>query len=307
MNKNIRAFLKYLYLERRYSANTIKSYGTDLRQFEEFLQTHFGSENVFWDLVDKKIIRYFLVRLQEQQISRRSVARKLATLKSFFRYLLRQGEIKSNPASTLKMPRFEKKLPEYLSLKELENLLEQPDYKSFEGLRDLAIMELFYGTGLRLTELINLKLGQVDFKEKLIRVIGKGNKERIVPFGGSAQLILEKYLLIRAQYAAKSVDNIFVLKSGNKMYPMAVQRIVKKYLSKVSEIQKKSPHVLRHTYATHLLNAGADIRVVKDLLGHENLSTTQVYTHLSIEHLKNIYNQAHPRASNKSSKNRRRS
>ena len=307
MQKYVKDFLKYLYLERRYSPHTIRSYETDLRQFEIFLNDHFASQRIFWHLIDKKILRYFLIRLQEQGISRRSIGRKLATLKSFFRYLLKQGIIEKNPASTVKMPKFEKKLPEYLTEEETQNLLRLPNFKTFEGLRDLAILELLYGTGMRLSELINLRVSQVDFKERLIRVIGKGNKERIIPFGGSARLILERYLAIRPQYADKTVDNLFVLKTGKKMYPVAVQRIVKKYLSQVSQIQKKSPHILRHTYATHLLNAGADIRVVKDLLGHENLSTTQVYTHLSIEHLKDIYNRAHPGALKKSSKNRRRS
>ncbi len=307
MEKEVKEFLKYLYLERRYSKNTIHSYETDLRQFVEFLEDHFGKARIFWKVIDKKILRYFLIRLQEQNISRRSIARKLATLKSFFRFLLKKDVIEKNPAATVKMPHFEKKLPEYLTTEEMQSLLRLPNYKTFEGLRDLAILELFYGTGMRLSELINLKIQQVDLNERLIRVTGKGNKERIIPFGGSAQIILERYLTIRPQYAEKTVDNVFVLKTGKKMYPMAVQRIVKKYLSQVSQIQKQSPHILRHTYATHLLNAGADIRVVKDLLGHENLSTTQVYTHLSIEHLKDIYNQAHPRASGKSSKNRRRS
>lgn len=307
MEKRIKDFLKYLYLERRYSKNTIKSYEIDLRQFEEFLKNHFGTDRIFWNVIDKKILRYFLIRLQEQNISRRSIARKLATLKSFFRYLLKQGEVEKNPASTVKMPRFEKKLPEYLTQEEMNQLLRLADVRTFEGLRDLAIIELFYGTGMRLSELINLTVKQVDLKEKLIRVIGKGNKERIIPFGGSAHQILEKYLAVRPQFADKSVDNVFVRKTGQKMYPMAIQRIIKKYVSQVSQIHKKSPHILRHTYATHLLNAGADIRVVKDLLGHENLSTTQVYTHLSIEHLKNIYNQAHPGALKDSSKNRRRS
>ncbi|MHB2154242.1 tyrosine recombinase XerC [Caldithrix abyssi] len=306
MDKHIRDFLRYLFLERRYARNTIRSYGTDLLQFEEFLEQHFTATNIPWSLVDKRVIRFFLIRLQEQKISKRSIARKLATLKSFFRYLLKNGIIESNPVATVKMPKLEKKLPEHLGPAEIEALLRLPKLNTFEGLRDLAILELFYGTGIRLSELINLKVSQVDFQENLIRVIGKGNKERIVPFGGSAKLILEKYLSIRPQFAENSVDNLFVLKSGKKMYPMAVQRIVKKYLTQASNLKQKSPHVLRHTYATHLLNQGADIRVVKDLLGHENLATTQMYTHLSIEHLKKVYNQAHPRATNKSSKNRRR-
>ncbi len=307
MNKKIRDFLRYLYLERRYARNTIISYGTDLIQFQDFLADIFGTTEFSWSLVNKRIIRSYLISLQENQISKRTIARKLATLKSFFRYLIKNEIITSNPVATIKMPKLEKKLPEYLSEQEIEQLLTLPDFKTFEGIRDLAILELFYGTGIRLSELINLKIDQIDFNEQLIRVIGKGNKERIVPFGGSAKLILERYLLIRPQFAEKSVDNLFVLKSGKKMYPMAVQRIVKKFLTQVGHLQKNSPHILRHSFATHLLNQGADIRVVKDLLGHENLTTTQIYTHLSIEHLKKIYQQAHPRASNKSSKNLRRS
>lgn len=306
MNKEIRDFLRYLYLERRYARNTITSYGTDLIQFQRFLENQFGTSQLNWSLVDKRTIRYFLISLQDQNVSKRTVARKLATLKSFFRYLVKNGVIESNPVATIKMPKLEKKLPEYLSESEIEQLLSLPDFKTFKGIRDLAILELFYGTGIRLSELINIKVGQIDFKQQLIRVIGKGNKERIVPFGGSAKLILEKYLLIRPQFAENSVENLFVLKSGKKMYPMAVQRIVQKYLKQASQVQQKSPHILRHSFATHLLNQGADIRVVKDLLGHENLATTQIYTHLSIDHLKKVYNQAHPRASNKSSKNRRR-
>ncbi|MCD6374015.1 MAG: tyrosine recombinase XerC [Caldisericaceae bacterium] len=306
MNKKVRDFLRYLYLERRFTRNTITSYGTDLVQFQRFLENHLGTSQINWSLVDKRTIRYFLINLQEQNVSKRTVARKLATLKSFFRYLVKNEILESNPVSSIKMPKLEKKLPEYLSVSETEKLLSLPDFKTFEGLRDLAILELFYGTGIRLSELINLKVDQIDLKQQLIRVIGKGNKERIVPFGGSAKQIVEKYLLIRPQFAENSVDNLFVLKSGKKMYPMAVQRIVQKYLKQASNVQQKSPHILRHSFATHLLNQGADIRVVKDLLGHENLTTTQIYTHLSIDHLKRIYNQAHPRASNKSSKNRRR-
>ncbi len=306
MNKEIRDFLRYLYLERRFARNTITSYGTDLVQFQRFLENHLGTSQINWSLVDKRTIRYFLISLQEKNVSKRTVARKLATLKSFFRYLAKNEIIESNPVSSIKMPKLEKKLPEYLSVSETDKLLSLPDFKTFEGLRDLAILELFYGTGIRLSELINLKVNQIDLKQQLIRVIGKGNKERIVPFGGSAKQILEKYLLIRPQFAENSVDNLFVLKSGKKMYPMAVQRIVQRYLKQASNVQQKSPHILRHSFATHLLNQGADIRVVKDLLGHENLTTTQIYTHLSIDHLKKIYNQAHPRASNKSSKNRRR-
>ncbi len=307
MDKHIRSFLKYLSLERRYSAHTVESYAGDLEQFETFLKNYFNTQEILWPNIKKAQIRHFMVSLQDHGISRRSVARKLAALKSFFKYMTREEIIESNPALSIKMPRFEKKLPEFIPQAEVDKIMQLPEVRSFEGLRDLAILELLYGTGMRLSELIDLKVNDLLLNENLVRVFGKGSKERIVPLGASAKQILEKYLEIWPQYAGKNVDTVFILKSGKKMYPVAVQRIIKKYLAHIPNLDKKSPHVLRHSYATHLLNAGASIRVVKDLLGHENLSTTQVYTHLSIDHLKNIYNRAHPGASDKSSIKLRRS
>lgn len=307
MDKHISGFLKYISLEKRYSDHTVESYANDLHQFETFLTGYFGINQIFWHLADKKAIRYFLIHLQDQGISRRSIARKLAALKSFFKYLIREGIVQHNPGLLIKMPKFEKKLPEYISIEEVEALLKLPEIRTFEGLRDLSILELFYGTGMRLSELINIRLSNLLFAEDLIRILGKGNKERIIPLGSVAKKVLKEYLEIRAQYAAKNVDNVFVLKSGKKMYPMAIQRIVKKYMSQVSNVHKKSPHILRHSYATHLLNAGANIRTVKDLLGHRSLSTTQIYTHISIDHLKSIYKQAHPGASKESKHKLRRS
>jgi integrase/recombinase XerC len=297
MNRHISEFIKYIQLEKRYSDHTIKSYRNDLSQFETFLIEYYKTEKIFWRLVDKKVIRYFLIYLQENSISRRSIARKLAALKSFFKYLVREEVIEGNPTLTIKMPKFEKKLPEYLSNQDMNYILKQPKHNTFEGIRDLAILELFYGTGMRLSELINIKVNDLLIKEELLRVKGKGQKERVIPVGSMALRILNGYLQIRSQYAEKNVDNVFVLKSGKRMYPMAVQRIVQKYLSTITSLEHKNPHALRHTYATHLLNAGASIRVVKDLLGHESLSTTQVYTHMSIDHLKQVYQQAHPAAS----------
>ncbi len=307
MDKYIRGFLKYISLERRYSPHTVESYSADLNQFVQFLQNYLNTYEVIWKNIKKAQIRHFMVSLQEHGISKRSVARKLAALKSFFKYLTREEIIEANPALSIKMPRFEKKLPEFIPQGSIEKIMRLPQVRSFEGLRDLAILELLYGTGIRLTELIDLKTSDILLNEDLVRVFGKGSKERIVPLGASAKQILEKYLQVWPQYVEKNVDNVFILKSGKKMYPVAVQRIIKKYLSHIPNLDKKSPHILRHSYATHLLNAGASIRVVKDLLGHENLSTTQVYTHLSIDHLKNIYNRAHPGASDKSSIKLRRS
>lgn len=306
MNKNIIEFIKYLRLEKRYSEHTTESYQNDLSQLEMFLINYFGTDKIFWHLVDKKTIRYFMIHLQENKISRRSVARKLATLKTFFKFLVREEVIQQNPTLTIKTPKFDKKLPEYLTVDEIEDLLRIPKHNTFEGIRDLALLELFYGTGIRLSELINIRMSDIFMDENLIRVFGKGQKERLVPLGSIAKKILSSYLQIRPQYAENSVDNIFVLKSGKRMYPMAVQRIVQKYLSQISNLEHKNPHALRHTYATHLLNAGASIRVVKDLLGHESLSTTQVYTHMSIDHLKSIYKKAHPAASDEINHKRRR-
>ncbi len=307
MDQSIRRFLAYLKLEKRYSPHTLTSYQNDLRQFEDFLKDYFQSDKVFWRLIDKKVLRLFLVHLQELNLSRRTAARKLAAVKSLFKYLASTGLMETNPASAIKMPRFDKKLPEYLTIDEVEKILSLPKVKTFKGLRDLAILELFYGTGLRLSELIGLKVSDVHFDEDIIRVMGKGQKERIVPLGKIAKSILKKYLQIRPHYAENNVDNVFVLKSGKAMYAMAVQRIIRNYMNQVSSVKQKSPHTLRHSYATHLLNSGAGIRVVKDLLGHASLSTTQIYTHISIDHLKKIYKQAHPGATEKHSSKGRRS
>jgi len=296
MDIQVRNFLRYLYLERRYSSKTVEAYGTDLLQFETFLSDYLKLDTIPWKKVDKRGIRLFLIILQDAAISKRSIARKLATIKSFFKYIAREEIIDQNPSLTIKIPKFEKKLPAFATLEDIDRLMNLPDPDTFEGIRDRAILELFYGTGMRLSELINLKLSDVMLSENLIRLLGKGNKERVIPLGNTAKEVLNRYLSIRAKFADQSVDTIFVLKSGKKIYPMAVQRLVKKYLSQSSLTHQQSPHILRHSYATHLLNAGANIRVVKDLLGHESLSTTQVYTHLSIDHLKKVYNKAHPGA-----------
>ncbi len=299
MDIAIRSFIQYIKLEKRYSGNTVTSYSNDLLQFETFLKESTKVNKIYWRLITVAHIRSFLIYLQDSGHSLRSISRKLSAVKSFFKFLVREEIITDNPALLIKTPKLEKKLPEYINEADIERLMQLPDKKSFEGLRDLVILELFYGAGIRLSELINLKITDMDFNNGLMRIIGKGNKERIIPFGKAAKDAIIQYLGIRKNYAYDSTPNLLVLKNGKKMYPMAVQRIVEKYISLSSSVNKKSPHVLRHSYATHLLNKGAGIRVVKDLLGHESLSTTQVYTHLSIDHLKKVYKQAHPGASNK--------
>jgi tyrosine recombinase XerC len=294
MHLLVRDFIKYLRLERRYSDRTTESYQTDLIQFERFLSDKFANGRIAWDRVDRRMIRSYLGELDKQGIQKVSIARKLAAIKSFYKFLNRHGHIDVNPASVVRTPKFARKIPEYLSIQHIEDLMKQPPVNSFEGMRDRAILEILYGSGLRRAELINLNLSQLELKQGLIRVIGKGGKERIIPVGSAALEALERYMAERPRYAQAEVREVFVTKSGKKMYPMAIQRIVGKYLAIYSELDKKSPHIMRHTFATHLMNQGADIRVVKELLGHANLSTTQIYTHTSIDHLKNVYFRAHP-------------
>jgi integrase/recombinase XerC len=296
MDITVRKFLRYLDLEKRYSPQTIKSYSTDLSQFSDFLDELNDGYDITWKKIDKKNVRHFLIELQERGIGRRSIARKVATLKSFFQYLEKQEIVKNSIAPSIKMPKFDQKLPEFLSTDEIKEILLIPDKKSFEGIRDTAILELFYSCGLRLSELINLRLEDLMLRENSIRIIGKGKKERIVPIGRSAKNAILSFLSSRNKAAQTGVYELFILKSGKKMYAMSIQRLVKKYINQVVNVHAASPHILRHSYATHLLDRGASIRVVKDLLGHQNLSTTQVYTHLSIEHLQRVYKKAHPGA-----------
>lgn len=302
MQSTIRTFLQYLASQRNYSPHTIAAYEDDLRQFSEFLQRHFSDRPFSILDVDHVTIRLFLGDCVEHEFARRSIARKLACVKSFFKYLRKTSVINTNPALSVSAPKVERRLPQYLDEESVAKLMQQPDTATTLGKRDAAILELFYSTGIRLSELINLRLADIDFLGGTIRVRGKGSKERIVPCGRPAQRALRKYLSCRKELLPERAqtdvaDVFFITRRGKRLNPKGVNLLMNQYIGKVSEIQKKSPHVLRHTFATHLLNRGADLRAVKELLGHESLSTTQLYTHVGVDRLKKIYAQAHPKAS----------
>ena len=284
-------FLKYLQFEKRFSVNTIKSYENDLIQFTDF----FGSDI---HLADDKIIRNWVVNLMEKDFSVLTVNRKISTLKTFYKFLLREGYIKSNPMDKVTAPKIKKKLPSFVDEKQMTILLDDYSFgEDFKGIRNRTIIEMFYNTGIRLSELIGLKHNSVDLVNKTIKVLGKRNKERIIPVHISFNKLLEQYTRVKElEFGNYQNDYFFVTDKGNKLYEKFVYRIVNKYLNLVTTIEKKSPHILRHTFATHLLNHGADLNAIKELLGHANLSATQVYTHNTFEKLKTIYKQAHPRA-----------
>ncbi|HCV43338.1 MAG TPA: tyrosine recombinase XerC [Bacteroidetes bacterium] len=302
MEFKIRTFLQYLRTQRNYSPHTIAAYEDDLRQFSEFLLRHYADHSYSISEIDHVTIRLFLGDCLEHDFAKRSVARKLACLKSFFKYLHRTKVVDRNPATNVAAPKLEKRLPQYLDEESVTELMNQPDTTTTLGKRDAAILELFYSTGIRLSELIDLRMINVDFHSGTLRVTGKGSKDRIVPFGRPAKETLQKYLACRSalfpkQAGKEIVETVFLTQRGKRLSPKGVNVLMNEYIGRVSEIEKKSPHVLRHTFATHLLNRGADLRAVKELLGHESLSTTQVYTHVSVDRLKKVYSQAHPKAS----------
>lgn len=311
----VKEFIEYLNLARNYSNNTIVSYGIDLKQFADFLiLSTFGDKDFTTEelnkleidvrSVDLLLLKSFVADLFEKQkldikktrkFSNRSISRKISVLKSFFKYLYKKGIVKSNIATGLGFPKMEKKLPSYLSMNEINELLDKVGDDELNFINK-AIIEVFYSTGIRLTELINIRIEDVNFANNTVKVLGKGSKQRIVPFGSKAAQAINNYIQIREIININKLDLLFMSKKGKKLYPEEVRKMVKKNLSTVTDIKKKSPHVLRHSFATHLLENGADIRAVKDLLGHENLSTTQIYTHVNPEKLKKVYKQAHPKA-----------
>jgi len=300
MDRTVPGFLRYLKEERNYSPCTLAAYEDDLRDFTDFLRRHFDGGSAALDDIDHLTIRLYLGDLLERRYSRRSVARKLACLKSFFKFLHRRQIIARNPAAAVAAPRLAARIPEYLDESDMAALMDQPDQTTGTGIRDRAILELFYSTGMRLSELIGLDLENLNGENATVRVTGKGSKQRILPVGRKALEALQQWLRVRNQFVrndGKGGHALFLSARGLRLNPKGVNMLVASYISRVSEKMKKSPHILRHTFATHLLSRGADLRAVKELLGHESLSTTQVYTHVSIEHLKRVYAQAHPKSS----------
>ena len=291
----IKDFLDYLRLERNYSERTIVAYEADLREFEEYFKK--TDAELDFRSVHSDNVRNWMVSLMDEGRTETSVNRKLSSLRSFYRFLLRRKEITVNPMLKVIGPKKKKPLPSFVREKDMDRLLDEvPFGGGFEGCRDRTILEMFYATGMRLSELIGLNDADVDFSAKLIKVTGKRNKQRLIPFGNELAEDLRLYINVRNEAMPQEAEALFVLKDGKRMYPMAVYRVVKRNLSRVVLLKKRSPHVLRHTFATAMLNDSAELRSVKELLGHESLVTTEIYTHATFEELKKVYEQAHPRA-----------
>lgn len=289
------SFLEYLELEKNYSDKTVVSYESDLREFEEYLKG--VSEDLDLLAVDADLIRGWVVSLMDRGFASTSVNRKLSSLRSFYRYLLKRGYVTVDPVAKVQGPKVKKPLPVFVKEADMDRLLDQVDFGSgFEGVRDRLIIEMFYLTGMRRSELVNLRDGDVDFSACVIKVTGKRNKQRLIPFAEQLKEDLLLYLSLRNEICAGACEAFFVRKDGRMLTPVAVYLLVKRNLAKVVTLKKKSPHVLRHSFATSMLNHDAEIEAVKELLGHENLMATEIYTHTTFEELKKVYEQAHPRA-----------
>jgi len=291
----IKSFLKYLEYERRYSKHTITSYQNDLLQFQTFLKKNFQTEDL--KEANHGILRSWLVQLSEQEVKSTSINRKIASLRSFFKYLLKHEHIAKDPTWKLKTLKTPRKIPHFVDQEEMNTLLDNREIQDTMAFhREVLIIEMLYGTGIRLSELITLKHGDINTHQQTIKVLGKRNKERIIPFSQHLHQVIQEYIRVKKRdQAEQNHDYLLVTNAGKQLYPMFVQRLTKKYFDNAN-VDKKSPHVLRHTFATHMLNNGADLNAVKELLGHTSLAATQVYTHNSMDKLKKVFDQAHPKA-----------
>jgi len=288
-------FFKYLQYEKRYSKHTLTSYKNDLGQLQIFLRLNYPETQI--EKVNHAILRDWIIFLSDKGLSERTINRKLVTLRSYYKFLLKQGNIEKSPVSKLINLKLKKSLPQFVQENDIALLLDHTVFEeNFIGFRDHVIIEILYGTGIRLSELIELREVKIDFVNQSVKVLGKRNKERIIPITRNLCALITKYISIKNEEFQHNVcDYLIVSNKGEKSYPMMINRIVKKCLQETS-VEKKSPHILRHTYATHLLERGADLNAVKDLLGHQSLAATQVYTHNSLGKLKKVFDQAHPKA-----------
>ena len=289
------SFLDYLLHERNYAESTVERYKADVLELQKFGEEQLGS--ITPEKVDAELVRDWIAFLMDEQRCASTINRKLSSIRTYYRFLLRKGLVAVDPLQKVVGPKKKKPLPVFLKENEMNRLLDDIDFgESFEGCRDRMIIEMFYATGMRLSELVGLNDADVDFSTALIKVTGKRNKQRLIPFAKELESSMREYVNKRNEKFPLRSDAFFVRKGGQRLYPGFVTALVKRNLSKVVTVKKRSPHVLRHTFATAMLNHGADLNSIKELLGHESLATTEVYTHTTFEELKKVYNQAHPRA-----------
>jgi integrase/recombinase XerC len=291
---DVNAFLSFLQFEKRYSLHTITAYSNDLVQFFDFIETQY--DKVPLEQISGSMVRSWLAGMKETEMTGKSLNRKISSLKSFFKYQIRQERLVKSPMETVISPKITKRLPAFVAEQDMEQLLAHLAFaEGWKGYTEKMVIQLFYATGMRLSELILCKESQLDLSKSVIKVLGKGNKERIIPISKNLSQELANYIQEKPE-AANGNPHVFVTEKGKSLQPRAVYSFVKFYLSQVTTLQKKSPHVLRHSFATHLMNNGADLNAVKELLGHASLAATQVYTHNTIEKLKEVFAKAHPKA-----------
>ncbi len=295
-HSQINSFLDYLKFEKRYSQHTIISYQNDLEQFFNYLNNEYDSPSV--SEIIPTFVRSWLAGMREDKISPKTLNRKISTLKSFFRFLMKLGELQQSPMTTIIAPKVGKRLPTFVAENDMQTLQQDVEFPdTWQGKTDQLLLNIFYATGMRLSELINLQERHIDFSNGQLKVLGKGNKERILPVSNDLCQQIKAYIANKQKLVLEITSNtLFINEKGKILYAKYVYRVVKTQLNKVTTINKKSPHVLRHTFATHLTNNGADLNAVKELLGHSSLAATQIYTHNTIEKLKDIYKKAHPKA-----------